>query len=72
MYQKSSHYAAHARHLSNEKKLCQLCEAYYDSISTKILYTKKEIFMMETSMFDFYQQLFTPTIQKLALQWPHV
>ena len=52
--------------------MCQLCEAYSDSIVTKILYTRKELVTMETSMFDFNQQLYTHSIQKLALHLPHV
>ena len=56
----------------NEKKQFQLCEAYAYSIVTEKLYTIKYIFMMESSIVDFHQDLYIPAIQKLAFHLPHV
>ena len=39
--------------------------------STKI-YTRKELFMMETSISDFHTSFYIPAIQKLAFHIPHV
>ena len=39
----------------NEKKQCQLCEACSDSIVTARLYISKDVFVTETSIFDFSQ-----------------
>ena len=45
-------------------------ESLTDS-STKI-YTRKELFMMETTIPDFYTSFYIPVIQKLAFRIPHV
>ena len=56
----------------NEKKLCQLCEASTDSIVTVKLYTRKELVMVEMSIFEFHQHLYIPTIQKLTIHLPQL
>ena len=62
----------HERLPFNENKYRQLCETSSDSIVTAILYTKKELVMTETSIFDSHKVLYIPEIQKLGLHLPHV
>ena len=72
VYQHIEHCTVYDRRPFNEKKQFQLCEAYAYSIVTEKLYTIKYIFMMESSIVDFHQDLYIPAIQKLAFHLPHV
>ena len=52
----------HVGHPFNENKLCQLCKASYYLKVTARIYTRKDIFMMDTSIVDSHQQLYIPEI----------
>ena len=54
------------------KNICYMCkqESLTDK-STKI-YTRKELVMMETTIYDFHTSFYIPAINKLAFHMPHV
>ena len=72
MYRHIAFCTVHGRDPFNEKKLCQLCGLSTDSIINAKPCTIKDIFMVETSIVEFRQQLYIPEIQKLAFHLPHV
>ena len=49
-----------------------MCEQ--DSLLDKFtkIYTRKELVMMETTIYDFHTSFYIPAIQKLAFRLPHV
>ena len=56
----------------NEKKQCQFFEASSDFKVNAKPYTRKELFMMETSIVDFNQRFYIHVINNLIFQLPHV
>ena len=55
-----------------EKKTFRKCKQDNASVQSTKIYTRKEIMMMETNIFDFRTSFYIPEIQKLAFQIPHV
>ena len=49
-----------------------MCKQESSSDELRTLYTRKEIVMMETTIFGFHTNFYMPAIQKLALHLPHV
>ena len=49
-----------------------MCFQYLATVKHAKLYTRKELFMMETYITDFNTSLYIPEIQKLVIHLPHV
>ena len=49
-----------------------MCKQEYSSDNSTIIYTRKELVMMETTIYDIHTSLYIPAIQKLAFHLPHV
>ena len=62
----------HYRRPFNEKRQCKFYDAYISYKVNAKLYQIKDIFIMETLPVDFYQQLYKPSIQKIALHLPQI
>ena len=56
----------------NDKKVC--CIFKQDPASEKSIkiYTRKELVMMETTLYNFYTSFYIPEIQRLEFHIPHV
>ena len=49
-----------------------MCKQESSSDKSTKIYTRKELFMMETSISDFHTSFYIPAIHKLAFHLPHV
>ena len=49
-----------------------MCKQESSSYESTKLYTRKELVMMETTIYDFNTSLYIPAIQNLAFHLPHV
>ena len=54
------------------RKICYICKQESSSDNYTKVYTRKELVMMETTIYDFYSSFYIPAIQKVAFQLPHV
>ena len=72
VYQHIACFTVNYRRPFNEKKQCQLFEDSIDSIVTTKHHKIKYIVIMDSSIVNFLQQLYIPSIHKLAFQFPHL
>ena len=49
-----------------------MCKQEYSSEKSTKIYTRKELVIMETIIYDFHTSFLIPEIQKLAFNLPHV
>ena len=49
-----------------------MCKHESSSDNSTKIYTRKDIVMTETTIYDFHTSFYTPSIQKLAFHLPHV
>ena len=49
-----------------------MCKQESSSDTSTKIYTRKELVMMETKIYDFNTSFYIPAIQKLAFHLPHV
>ena len=49
-----------------------MCKQEYSSDNSTKIYTRKELVMTETTIYDFHNSFYIPDIQKLAFHLPHV
>ena len=64
--------AIHGRILLRDKNICSMCKQEYSPDKSTKIYTRKELVMMETTIYDFHTSFYIPSIQKLAFHLPHV
>ena len=57
--------------LTDKKSFCKFQQDYASEKTTKI-YTRKELVMMETTIYNFHTSLYIPEIQKFLFHIPHV
>ena len=55
-----------------DNTICYMCKQESTSYESTKIYIRKELVMMETTIFDFHTRLFIPDIQKLAFHLVHV
>ena len=63
---------AHGRITLKDKKICYMCEQEYLPDSSTKIYTRKELVMTETTIYDFHTSFYIPAIQNLDFHLPHV
>ena len=51
---------------------CMLCSATPQTEPKAKIYTRKELVMMETSIYDFHTILYIPSIKNISFNVPHV
>ena len=54
------------------KKMCYMFKQSSSPDKSTKIYTRKEIVIMETIIFEFHTSFYVPAIQKLAFRLPHV
>ena len=56
----------------NDKKICLKCK--HDSVSEKStkIYSRKELVMMGTTIYNYHKSFYIPEIEKLEFHIPHV
>ena len=62
----------HGRLPLTDKKSCLECQQDTSPVQSTKINTRKELVMMETTIYDFHIIIFIPEIQKLAFQIPHI
>ena len=62
----------HGRLPLNDRKNCRVCTDDSASEQSTKIYTRKELVMMETTIYNFHTRLYIPEIQKLVFHLPHV
>ena len=62
----------HSRIQLKDKKICYMCKQESSSDESTKIYTRKELVMTETTVYDFYTSFYISAIQKLAFHLPHV
>ena len=65
-------YTKHVRLWLTNNKMCPKCQQYTALLQSTKIYTKKELVMMETTIYNFHTSFYIQAIQKLAFQIPHV
>ena len=55
-----------------DKNICRKCKQDTVSGQSTKIYTRKELVVMETTIYNFHTSLYIPEIQKLAFHIPHV
>ena len=55
-----------------DKKICHICKQESSSDESTKIYTRRELVMMEKTIYDFHTSFYIPAIQKLAFHLPHV
>ena len=63
---------AHGRIQLKDKKICYMYKQESSTDKSTKIYTRKELVMMETAIYDFHTIFYIPAIQKLAFHIPHV
>ena len=63
---------AHGIITLKNKKICYMYKQESSSDGPTKIYTRKEIVMVETTIYDFHTSFYIPAIQKLAFHLPHV
>ena len=63
---------AHGRIPLKYKKICHMCKQESSSNKSTKIYTRKELVMTDTTIYDFRTSFYIPAIQKLAFHLPHV
>ena len=63
---------AYGRITLKYKKIWSMCKQEYLPDTSKIIYTRKELVIMETTISDFHTIFYIPAIQKFAFHLPHV
>ena len=62
----------HGRLLLTGKKICRKCKQDTASEQSTKIYTRKDLVIMETTIYTFHTSLYIPDIQKLEFHIPHV
>ena len=62
----------HGRLPLNDKKNCRKCQQDTDSGQPTQIYTRRELVMMETTIYNYHASFYIPEIQKLAFQITHI
>ena len=55
-----------------DKNICYMCKQESSPDESTKIYTRKELVIMETTIYDFHTSFYIPAIQKLAFHLPHV
>ena len=55
-----------------DKKICYMCKQESSADKSTNIYTRKELVMIETTIYEFHTSFYIPTIQKLAFHLTHV
>ena len=63
---------SHGRIPLKDSKICYMCKQESSTYKSTKIYTRKELVIMETTIFGFYIRYYIPAIQKLAFRLPHV
>ena len=66
IYHLIARFIVHGRRPLDKKKICRLCFQDPYTVTHEKLYTRKEIFMMETSIADLHTSFYIPAIQKIT------
>ena len=72
IYHLISRCTKHGRLPVTDKKICRKCQQDTTSGQSTKIYTRKELMIMETTIFNFHTSFFIPEIQKLEFHIPHV
>ena len=62
----------HVRLRLSDKKSCQECQQDTASLKSTKIYTRNELVIMKTTIYNFHTSFFIPEIQKLAFPITHV
>ena len=62
----------HGRLSLKDKNICYMCKQESSPDKSTKIYTRKELFMMQTTISDFHTSFYIPAIHKLAFHLPHV
>ena len=63
---------SHGRIPLKDKKICYMCKQESASKEFRIIYTRKELVVMEATISDFHTCFYIPDIQYLAFHLPRV
>ena len=72
IYHLTSHCTKHVRLPLTDKKSCRKCKQDTASGKSTKIYTRKDLVMMETTIYEFHTSFYIPEIQKLAFHIPQV
>ena len=72
IYHIIARFTDHGRISLKDRKISYMCKQESSSDESTKIYTRKEIVMMETQIYDFHTSFYIPAIQKLAFYLPHV
>ena len=70
IYHLIAHCTLHGRRSLDKNKICCFCLQYLATVSPAKIYTRKELFMMDTSIYDFHTSFYIPKMQKVAFHSP--
>ena len=72
IYHIIAHFTAHGRIPFKDKEICCKCRQESSTDKSTKIYTRKDIFMTETTIYDFNISFYITAIQRLSFNLPHV
>ena len=72
IYHLIAHCTKHGRVPLTDKKSCLKCQQDTDSVQSTKIYSRKELVMIETKIYNFHTSFYIPDIPKSAFHIPHV